>query len=83
MKVLEFPLILSIGISKRMNEVLNYEGKTELECFSIDLFIFSYLIAGINFVDIARLTDDNIMENRFVYIRKNIKEKALSFGFAT
>ena len=56
-------------------KVLNYEGKTELECFSIDLFTFSYLTAGINFVDIARLTDDNIMENRLVYIRKKTKKQ--------
>ena len=56
-------------------KVLNYEGKTELECFSIDLFTFSYLTAGINFVDIARLTDDSIMENRLVYIRKKTKKQ--------
>ena len=56
-------------------KVLNYEGKTGLECFSIDLFTFSYLTAGINFVDIARLTDDNIMENRLVYIRKKTKKQ--------
>ena len=56
-------------------KVLNYEGKTELECFSIDLFTFSYLTAGINFVDIARLTDENIMENRLVYIRKKTKKQ--------
>ena len=55
--------------------MLNYEGKTELECFSIDLFTFSYLTAGINFVDIARLTDDSIMENRLVYIRKKTKKQ--------
>ena len=55
--------------------VLNYQGQTPLECLAIDLFTFSYLSAGINFVDIARLTKDNILENRLIYIRKKTQKQ--------
>lgn len=55
--------------------VLNYQGQTPLECLAIDLFTFSYLAAGINFRDIARLTKDNILENRLIYIRKKTQKQ--------
>mgnify|MGYP000262991364 FL=1 len=55
--------------------VLNYQGQTLLECLAIDLFTFSYLAAGINFGDIARLTKDNILENRLIYIRKKTQKQ--------
>ena len=55
--------------------VLSYQGKTSLECLAIDLFAFSYLVAGINFGDIARLTKDNILDNRLIYVRKKTKKQ--------
>ena len=55
--------------------VLNYQGQTSLERFAIDLFAFSYLTAGINFGDIARLTKDNILDNRLIYVRKKTKKQ--------
>lgn len=55
--------------------VLSYQGQTPLECLAIDLFTFSYLAAGINFGDIARLTKDNILENRLIYIRKKTQKQ--------
>ena len=55
--------------------VLNYQGQTPLECLAIDLFTFSYLAAGLNFGDIARLTKDNILENRLIYIRKKTQKQ--------
>ena len=55
--------------------VLNYQGQTPLECLAIDLFTFSYLAAGINFGDIARLTKDYILENRLIYIRKKTQKQ--------
>ena len=55
--------------------VLNYQGQTPLECLAIDLFTFSYLAAGINFGDIARLTKDNILENRLIYIRNKTQKQ--------
>ena len=50
--------------------VLSYKGKTSYECLSIDLFTFSYLTAGINFVDMSNLTHANVIDNRLSYIRK-------------
>lgn len=35
----------------------------------IDLFAFTYYMGGINFVDIANLTQKNIIDNRLVYKR--------------
>ena len=55
--------------------VLNYQGKSFYECLAIDLFAFSYFTAGINFADIARLTHNNIFENRLVYSRKKTKKQ--------
>jgi len=58
-------------------EVLNYKGKTDYERLAIDLFTFSYLTAGINFVDIANLTKDNLMDKRIVYVRKKTKKQII------
>lgn len=38
--------------------------------FAIDIFSFTYLMGGINFVDIASLTKENIIDNRLLYNRK-------------
>lgn len=37
---------------------------------AINLFTFSYFMGGINFVDMAYLTERNIIDNRLVYNRK-------------
>jgi len=50
--------------------VLGYKGKTSYECLAVDLFTFSYLTAGINFVDMSNLKQDNVIDNRLSYIRK-------------
>ena len=55
--------------------MLNYQGQTPLECLAIDLFTFSYLAAGINFGDIARLTKDNILENRLSISERKLKSR--------
>lgn len=34
---------------------------------AVDLFSFSYLMGGINFVDMANLTRNNIIDGRLVY----------------
>lgn len=41
---------------------------------AIDLFTFSYFMGGINFVDMAYLTESNIIDNTLVYYRKKIKK---------
>ncbi len=54
--------------------------------FSRDIFMFSYLCAGINFGDMIRLTSKNIMDNRLQYRRNKtgslisipLKEEALA-----
>ena len=55
-------------------KILNYKGKTDYERLSIDLFTFSYLTAGLNFVDISRLTSNNLIDNRISYTRKKTKK---------
>lgn len=52
--------------------VINYptEGKDFYTRFAVDLFTFSYFMGGINFVDMACLTDRNITEGRLIYNRK-------------
>lgn len=54
--------------------IINYNATTEYTRLAIDLFYFSYLSGGINFVDIAHLTNDNIIDNRLVYTRKKTKK---------
>ena len=52
--------------------VINYptEGKDFYTRLAVDLFTFSYFMGGINFVDMAYLTDKNITEGRLIYHRK-------------
>ena len=41
---------------------------------SKDIFVFSYLCGGINFTDIANLTNENIQNGRLHYIRQKTKK---------
>ena len=52
--------------------VINYptKGKDFYTRLAVALFTFSYFMGGINFVDMAYLTDKNIMEGRLIYHRK-------------
>lgn len=52
--------------------VINYptKGKDFYTGLAVALFIFSYFMGGINFVDMAYLTDRNITEGRLIYHRK-------------
>jgi len=69
-------------------KVISYpqEGKHFYTCLAIDLFTFSYLMGGINFVDMAYLKGINLIDNKVVYSRKKtsklinlpLHEKALS-----
>ena len=45
-----------------------------MECLAIDIFIFSYLNADINFIDIAKLKYSNIIENHLTYKQRKDKE---------
>lgn len=52
-----------------INRILQYQTNNKFMSFPIDLFAFTYYTGGINFVDIANLTKDNIIDNRLVYKR--------------
>ena len=54
--------------------IINYKTDREYTQLAIDLFYFSYLSGGINFVDMAHLTRDNIIDTRLVYTRKKTKK---------
>ena len=45
-------------------------GQKKYVELSKDIFIFSYLCGGINFTDIANLTQENIVNGRLHYIRQ-------------
>lgn len=56
------------AISKQdILRVINYKGKSDMECLAIDLFTFSYFTAGINFIDMAMLERSNIVDGQLVY----------------
>ena len=55
-------------------KIMNYKGSSPMECLAIDVFIFSYLNAGINFIDIAKLKHSNIIENQLIYNREKTKK---------
>ncbi len=45
-----------------------------MERLAIDVFTFSYLCAGINFIDMAKLKYSNIQDNQIVYNREKTKK---------
>ncbi len=53
-----------------INKVLSYKSRNPYTKFPIDLFTFTYLMGGINFVDIAYLTKENIVDDRLIYTRR-------------
>lgn len=59
------------AISKEdVSRILAYQSTGKYMRFSIDLFAFTYYVGGINFVDIACLTKDNLIDGRLVYTRR-------------
>lgn len=63
------------ALSKRdILRVMRYQGKSTMERLAIDIFIFSYLSAGINFIDIAKLKYSNITDKRLTYNREKTKK---------
>lgn len=53
-----------------VSRILKYRSTNKYMRFPIDLFAFTYYAGGINFVDIAYLTKENIVEDRLIYIRR-------------
>ncbi|WP_455632332.1 phage integrase SAM-like domain-containing protein [Parabacteroides sp.] len=59
------------SISKEdVSRILGYQSSNRYIRLPIDLFAFTYYMGGINFVDIAYLTKDNLMDGRLVYTRR-------------
>lgn len=59
------------AISKEnVNRILEYQSTNKYMRLPIDLFAFTYYGGGINFVDIAYLTKDNLIDGRLVYTRR-------------
>lgn len=54
-------------------------GKQQYMELSKDIFVFSYLCGGINFTDIANLTNENIQNGRLHYIRQKT-QKPIKIG---
>jgi hypothetical protein len=50
-----------------IERVLQFQSSNRYLCFPIDIFAFTYYCGGINFIDIAHLTQANIMEGRLIY----------------
>ena len=63
------------AISKKdIQKVFRYLGHSAMERLAIDVFTFSYLNAGINFIDIAKLKHSNIRDNQLFYNREKTKK---------
>lgn len=57
-----------------IERVLNFKSTNRFMRLPLDLFAFTYYCGGINFVDIAKLTSDNIIEGRLIYKRQKTKK---------
>lgn len=57
-----------------IRRIMEYQGKSQMEQLAIDIFTFSYLCAGINFIDIAKLKHSNIRDNQLIYNREKTKK---------
>lgn len=70
------------AISKKdIQKVIRYQGHTAMERLAIDVFTFSYLNAGINFIDIAKLKHSNIRDNQLFYNREKTKKLRACLNF--
>lgn len=52
-----------------IERVLQFQPSNRYMRFPIDIFAFTYYCGGINFIDIANLTQTNIMEDKLIYKR--------------
>ena len=58
------------SLSKQdIERILSYKSTNRYMRFPIDIFAFTYYCGGINFIDIANLTQANIMEDKLIYKR--------------
>ncbi len=52
-----------------IERILNFKSSNRYMRFPIDIFAFTFYCGGINFIDIANLTVDNIIEGKLIYKR--------------
>ena len=61
---------------EEIKQIMDFD--TSSVCFykrlAVDIFSFSYLMGGINFTDISKLTQDNIDNNKLIYTRQKTKK---------
>ena len=53
----------------QLKQLINYKPKTQHEQLAVDVFMFSFNCRGINLMDIAKLTNKNIIDGRIEYKR--------------
>jgi site-specific recombinase XerD len=59
---------------EEINKVMTFNTSNEYSILAIGLFSFSYLMGGINFVDMAYLTKENVLDDRLIYTRRKTKK---------
>ena len=61
---------------EEIKQIMDFD--TSSVCFykrlAVDIFSFSYLMGGINFTDIAMLTQENIESGKLIYVRQKTKK---------
>ena len=57
-----------------IERVLRFQSSNRYMGFSIDIFAFTYYCGGINFTDIANLTQANIVGGKLIYKRQKTKK---------
>ena len=57
-----------------IERVLQFQSSNRYMRFPIDIFAFTYYCGGINFTDIANLTQANIVEDKLIYKRQKTKK---------
>lgn len=57
-----------------IERILAYKSTNNYMRFPIDIFAFTYYCGGINFTDIAHLTQANLIDGRLIYKRQKTKK---------
>ena len=57
-----------------IEQILAYKSTNNYMRFPIDIFSFTYYCGGINFTDIAHLTQANLIDGRLIYKRQKTKK---------
>lgn len=58
-----------------IHKILSYQPKTDMQRLALALFTFSYFTAGINFIDMAMLKHENIVDGKLCYLRAKTKKQ--------